>query len=75
MKYEGYYYCPYCCIWIPADSPEVVIRKGRIIHVICNKKLRTKPRKPYSKNRSYPRVDAEARLAVTPVTSPSGGRP
>jgi len=75
MHYQGYYYCPYCEAWIPVSSPEVIIRKGRPYHAICNRKLRTRPRKPYAKNRNYPRVDPEARLAVTPVTSPSGGRP
>jgi len=72
MHYQGYYYCPYCQVWLPAKSDEIIDRDGRVIHSACGRKLRTRPRKPYSKRRSYPRVDPEARLAVTPVTY--GGR-
>ena len=72
MHYQGYYYCPYCQVWLPAKSPEVLDRDGRVIHAVCGRKLRTRPRKPYAK-RSYSRIDPEKRLAVTAVTL-SGGR-
>jgi len=71
MKYGEYYYCPYCLVWIPASSPEVITKNGRLIHAICGRKLRTRPRKPVAQRwKQYPRVNP-AKL-VTPVT---GGRP
>lgn len=53
-KYKQFNYCPYCDVWLPKDSPEVV---GR--YHICGHRIRTKPRKAYAKSDS-PRVNAES---------------
>ena len=71
MKYEGYYYCGYCQVWVKADSPEVYYnRMGWPYHAFCQRRMRTKPRKPCRKTEK-PRINPEP-LLVTPVT---GGRP
>jgi len=67
MKYEGYYYCPYCQKWLKAGSEEIRINhKGLPYHTICGRRLRTRPRKPYR------RIEKPTIQAVTSVTT--GGR-
>jgi len=73
-KYQFYYYCPYCRLWIPKDSKEIGLSPSGIylIHLLCGGRIRTKPRKRYA-NPSDPRIDPQRYgILVTPVT---GGKP
>jgi len=68
MKYEGWLYCPRCQKWIRDGSPEIRYNRiGQPYHLICGRRLRTRPRKPYRK------PEKPAVQVVTPVTT--GGRP